>query len=245
MLRIENLAKIYKNGTHALNGVSFTIKPGEFVVMLGKSGSGKSTLLRCINRLVEPTGGKVFFGNGEVTGADARTLRGYRGKIGMIFQHYNLVKRASVLTNVLCGRLGYTSTWAGLLNRFSREDVERAFHNLERLGISDKACQRADALSGGQQQRVGIARALMQEPVLILADEPVSSLDPAMARIILDYLRRINEEDGVTVICNLHMPELAREYGRRILALKAGETVFDGPAERFDDAIARNTYEPG
>jgi len=245
MLQVQQLTKTYANGTRALKEISFEVAAGEFVVVLGKSGSGKSSLLRCINRLVEPGGGRIVFRGQEITGANGRNLRLGRRKIAMIFQNYNLVKRCSVLTNVLTGRLGYTSSWRGLVNHFSRRDVDRAAHNLERLGIADTARRRADTLSGGQQQRVGIARALMQEPALILADEPVSSLDPAGVKTILDILKRINEQDGVTIICNLHIPDLGKQYGSRIIALKNGGKIFDGPPGKFDEAAAHETYADG
>ncbi|MBI4382864.1 MAG: phosphonate ABC transporter ATP-binding protein [Nitrospinae bacterium] len=244
MLRVEELRKTFEDGTRALDGVSFELQRGEFVAALGASGSGKSTLLRCVNRLVEPTSGRVFFDGQEVTGAPPGRLRTMRRKIGMVFQDYNLVKRVSVLTNVLTGRLGYTPALAGFVNYFSKACVGRALDNLERLGLLDKSYQRVETLSGGQQQRVGIARALMQEPVLILADEPVSSLDPASARAILDILAEINARDGATVLCNLHQPGLARQYARRIIALKKGRKVFDGEAGAFDEEAERLVYGP-
>jgi phosphonate transport system ATP-binding protein len=243
MLRIENLSKSYPNGTHALKGVSFEVQAGEFVVILGKSGSGKSTLLRCINRLVEPTGGRIFLGDQEVTGASPWQLRRLRRTTGMIFQQYNLVPRLSVLTNVLTGRLGYLPSWAGWMNHFPKDSVLKAEGKLQALGLDEKTGQRADTLSGGQQQRVGIARALMQEPEIILADEPVSSLDPVTSIAIMDILRDINKKKGVTVLCNLHLPELAREYGDRVLALKEGEMVYDGGPENLDQKMAGEIYE--
>lgn len=243
MLRLENVSKIYGDGTRALNGVSLEIEAGEFVVILGKSGAGKSTLLRCINRLVDPTAGRIFFDGQEVTALDGKRLRALRSRVGMIFQEYNLVSRMSVRTNVLSGALGRTHPWAALVNYFAKEDVDAARHNLERLEIGNKAGQRADQLSGGQKQRVGIARALMQRPKLILADEPVASLDPATARTILDILRAINREDGVTVLCNLHLPELAREYARRIIAMKNGEVVYDGPPGGLTPKVVDDLYE--
>ena len=242
MLQVEKLTKVYPSGAQALDEVSFEVTAGEFVVVLGKSGSGKSTLLRCINRLVEPGGGRISFQGMEITGANMDRLRAVRKKIGMIFQNYNLVNRCTVLTNVLSGRLGHTSAWAGLANHFSKEDLRCAMNNLQRLGIADIAYRRADSLSGGQQQRVGISRALMQEPVLILADEPVSSLDPGMAKTILDCLKQINEEDGSTIICNLHLPDLGRQYGSWVMALKKGKKVFDGPTREFDEAAAHEIY---
>lgn len=242
MLRIENLSKTYPNGTEALKEISFNVKAGEFVVILGKSGSGKSTLLRCINRLVEPSHGKIFLDDREVTGAGPRQLRRLRRKTGMIFQQYNLVARSSVLTNVLTGRLGYLSAWAGWINYFPRDFVLQAEDKLQSLGLDDKGGQRADTLSGGQQQRVGIARALMQQPEIILADEPVSSLDPVTAISIMDILRDINKKEGVTILCNLHLPELAKEYGDRVLAIKDGQMVYDGDPESLNQEMAENIY---
>ncbi len=243
MLRLEQVSKTYGDGTRALKDVSLKIEAGEFVVILGKSGAGKSTLLRCINRLVEPTSGKIFFEDQEVTAMDGRRLRSLRQKIGMIFQNYNLVGRMSVRTNALTGALGRTSAGAALVNYFAKDEIASAQHNLERLEIGEKAGQRADQLSGGQQQRVGIARALMQKPKIILADEPVASLDPVTSRTILDSLRTINREDGVTVLCNLHLPELAREYGQRIIAMKSGEIVYDGPPEGLTSEVFDRLYD--
>ncbi len=242
MLRLEKVSKIYGDGTRALRDVSLKFGAGEFVVILGKSGAGKSTLFKCINRLVEPTSGKIFFDEQEVTAMDGRRLRSLRQKIGMIFQNYNLVPRMSVRTNVLSGALGRTSAWSALINYFAKDEIAAALHNLERMEIGDKSGQRADQLSGGQQQRVGIARALMQQPKIILADEPVASLDPATSRTILDILTRINREDGVTVLCNLHLPELAREYAQRLIAMKSGEIVYDGPPEGLTSEISDQLY---
>ncbi|NOZ07186.1 MAG: phosphonate ABC transporter ATP-binding protein [Chloroflexi bacterium] len=236
MLKIEHLIKVYEDGTRALDDVSFTVQDGEFLVIIGLSGSGKSTLLRCINRLVEPTSGRILWDGTDITAASLDELRRIRRQIGMIFQQFNLVKRSSVLTNVLSGRLGYVSSWRSLIGQFSREDMQRARRNLERVGIADKANNRADALSGGQQQRVGIARALMQEPRLMLADEPVASLDPSTSHSVLQYLEALNKQDGVTIMCSLHFLSLARAYGTRIIALKDGKLVFEGlPAEIDED----------
>ena len=242
MLRIENLSKTYPNGTQALKGVSCKVKDGEFVVILGKSGSGKSTLLRCINRLVEPTAGRIFLEEQEVTGAGPRQLRRLRRKTGMVFQQYNLVARSSVLTNVLSGRLGFISAWKGWVNHFPRDSVAVAQEKLKSLGLGEKGGQRADTLSGGQQQRVGILRALMQQPRIILADEPVSSLDPATTISIMNILRDINQKEGVTILCNLHLPELAREYGDRVMGLKDGQIVYDGDPGNLNPAMAENLY---
>jgi phosphonate transport system ATP-binding protein len=242
MLKIEKLTKVYDDGTRALNNVSLTIPDGQFVVIIGLSGSGKSTLLRCINRLIEPTAGKIWLGDIDVTAANAAQLRQIRRNIGMIFQSFNLVNRSSVLTNVLSGRLGYASTLPSLFRQFPRQDVERAYRNLQRVGIVEKANNRADALSGGQRQRVGIARALMQEPTLMLADEPVASLDPATSHSVMKYLEQLNKEDGITVLCSLHFLSLARRYADRVVALKAGEVVFDGPALDIDEARFKAIY---
>ncbi len=240
MLELKNISKIYPPGTTALNDISFKVRPGEFIVVLGKSGSGKSTLLRCINRLVEPTKGKIFFESKDVTQIGSKPLRKLRRDIGMVFQNFNLIPRASVLTNVLSGRLGFCSPWAALLNHFSKEDRDSAFEKLEQLEISDKALARADSLSGGQQQRVGIARALLQRPKLILADEPISALDPATSRTILSILKKINESEGITIICNLHLPDLALQYSNRLIVLKSGELAFDGfPKEITEERLLK------
>jgi phosphonate transport system ATP-binding protein len=242
-LVVENLTKVYERGqVVALRDLSFTVEKGEFLVVIGLSGSGKSTLLRCINRLIEPTKGKIWLDGTEITRLSPRQMRKMRRKIGMIFQHFNLIKRATVMTNVLTGRLGYNPTWRTLLGLFPKEDRELALKNLERVGLSDKAYVRADELSGGQQQRVGIARALMQEPELLLADEPVSALDPATSHSVMQYLEQMNKEDGVTVLASLHFLSLARRYGTRIIALKDGELVFDGPPEAIDDAKFKEIY---
>jgi phosphonate transport system ATP-binding protein len=241
-LRVEGLTKIYPDGTVALRDVTFSVEPGEFVVIIGLSGSGKSTLMRCINRLIEPTAGKVYIDGVDVTALSPVELRRLRRRIGMIFQQFNLVRRMPVLTNVLAGRLGYLSPSWALLNYFPREEVARAWHNLERVGIAEKAYARADQLSGGQQQRVGIARALMQEPTLILADEPVASLDPATSHSVLKYVEELNRKDGITVLCALHFLSLARRYGTRILALKAGRIIYDGLPADIDARRFREIY---
>ena len=242
MLKIEKLCKTYKQGTEALRDVSITIEAGEFVVVLGKSGSGKSTLLRCINRLIEPTSGRIFLNDEEVTGAPNGQLRQLRQKIGMVFQQHNIVPRCSVQTNVLTGKLASKSTSASVFNLFTQADVEKARQLLNRLGIPDKELDRADKLSGGQQQRVGLARALMQEPQLILADEPISSLDPTTSKQIMDFLKEFNQKDGVTVICNLHLPSMAREYGSRIIVLSEGRIVYDGPGFDLDENQLNSFY---
>ncbi|MGD8487819.1 MAG: phosphonate ABC transporter ATP-binding protein [Anaerolineae bacterium] len=232
MLRVENLTKVFPDGTVAVKNVSFKVKDGEFLAIIGLSGSGKSTLLRCINRLIDPTEGRVVWDDLDITAAKGRGLRLIRRQIGMIFQQFNLVKRSTVMTNVLSGRLGYANPWASVFHQFSSEDRRRAKAALERVGISEKADNRADQLSGGQQQRVGIARALMQEPRLMLADEPVASLDPVLAHSILQYLELLNQQDGITVLCSLHFLDLVHRYATRVIGLKDGELVFDGiPSE--------------
>jgi phosphonate transport system ATP-binding protein len=242
MLRIERLTKVYPNGTRALDDLSLMVAEGEFLVVVGLSGSGKSTLLRCVNRLIEPTAGRIWLDEVEITGASSAELRRARLRIGMIFQQFNLVRRQSVLTNVLAGRLGYVGTLPSLVGQFPAADLERARHNLARVGILDRALQRADTLSGGQQQRVAIARALMQEPKLMLADEPVASLDPATSHSVMRYLEEINREDGITVIANLHFLSLARRYATRVVALNAGRIVFDGLPTEIDEVRFREIY---
>jgi phosphonate transport system ATP-binding protein len=235
MLKVENLTKVYDNGTVALRDVSFEVPDGQFLAVIGLSGSGKSTLLRCINRLIEPTEGRILWNGEDVTRAGQEDLRRFRRRVGMVFQHFNLVHRSKVITNVLAGRLGYTNPAMSLVNRFSGADTDKAVAQLERVGLAEKARARADELSGGQQQRVGIARALMQDPEMILADEPVASLDPVLAHSIMSYLETING-DGVSVLCSLHFLDLVHRYADRAIALNGGELVFDGlPAEIDDD----------
>ena len=242
MLKVENLTKIYDNDVLALDNVSFEVPDGQFLVVIGLSGSGKSTLLRCINRLVEPTEGRVVWNGVDITAVADEELREIRRKIGMIFQQFNLVKRSRVITNVLSGRLGYTNPAWSLINRFSRADRELALEKLDRVGIREKAHNRADELSGGQQQRVGIARALMQDPELMLADEPVASLDPATSHTVMQYLEALNKEDGITILCSLHFLSLARAYADRIIALKDGQLMFDGLPAEIDEDRFRDIY---
>ncbi|MEP7356568.1 MAG: phosphonate ABC transporter ATP-binding protein [Anaerolineales bacterium] len=242
MLEVQHLHKVYPNGTVALTDVSFRVEDGEFLVIIGLSGSGKSTLLRCINRLIEPSQGKVILDGVDVTAASGAELRRIRRQIGMVFQQFNLVKRSSVLTNVLAGRLGYANTPLSLLGIWPPDDRARALKALGRVGIADKAQSRADALSGGQQQRVGIARALMQEPRLMLADEPVASLDPVLSHSILQYLEQLNRDDKITVICSLHFLDLVHRYATRVIALKDGQVVFTGLPQEIDRAKFKEIY---
>jgi len=242
MLQVENLSKVYDDGTVALRDVSFEVPDGQFLAVIGLSGSGKSTLLRCINRLVEPTSGRILWNGEDVTAATQEDLRLIRRRIGMVFQHFNLVHRSKVITNVLAGRLGYVNPALAVVNRFPRVDVAKAMAQLARVGLSEKAHARADELSGGQQQRVGIARAMMQDPQMILADEPVASLDPVLAHSIMQYLELINDEDGVTVLCSLHFLDLVHKYADRAIALNKGELVFDGAPQAIDDARFKDIY---
>ena len=228
ILRVKNLTKVYDDGTVALKNVSFEVEAGDFLVVIGLSGSGKSTLLRCINRLIAPTEGEIWFQDVNMASIEGRQLRQARRQIGMIFQQFNLVRRSSVMTNVLTGRLGYTNPYYSLMNRFGPGDRQRARDALKRVGIETKANNRADELSGGQQQRVGIARALMQDPQLILADEPVASLDPVLAHSIMGYLEQLNKQDGRTVICSLHYLDLVQRYSDRVIGLREGELVYHG-----------------
>jgi len=228
MLEIRNLTKVYDDCTVALKNVSFDVPDGEFLVVIGLSGSGKSTLLRCINRLIDPTEGEIIWNGINITELKGAELRQIRRQVGMIFQHFNLVKRSSVLKNVLAGRLGYTSSWNSLFGRFLVEDQEKAWSALEKLGIEDQAYKRADELSGGQQQRVGVARALMQEPLMILADEPVASLDPVLAHSIMQYLEMLNQEEKMTMVCSLHYLDLVQRYSTRVIGLRQGEVVYQG-----------------
>jgi len=242
MLEIKNLTKIYEGGVKALDNVSFSVEQGEFLAVIGLSGSGKSTLLRCINRLIEPTEGQIIWNGEDITAASQEEMLRIRRKMGMIFQHFNLVTRSKVLTNVLAGRLGYVNPVMSLINRFPQSDIEMAFRQLERVSIADQAYKRADELSGGQQQRVGIARAMMQEPELILADEPVASLDPVLAHSIMQYLETINQEDGVMILCSLHFLDLVHRYADRAIALNEGRLMFDGRPEDIDDEKFKEIY---
>jgi phosphonate transport system ATP-binding protein len=242
MLKVENLTKVYDGGIKALDNVSFEVEKGEFLAIIGLSGSGKSTLLRCINRLIEPTAGTVTWDGIDVTNASQEELRKVRRRIGMVFQHFNLVNRSKVITNVLAGRLGYLNPALSIVNRFPKADLEKAHAQLARVGLEEKANARADELSGGQQQRVGVARAMMQDPEIVLADEPVASLDPVLAHSIMQYLERINKEDEVMVLCSLHFLDLVHQYADRVIALKDGKLVFEGSPKEIDDEKFKEIY---
>ena len=238
MIEFRDLEVTYPNGFKALKGIDLQIPKGQFVVIVGLSGAGKSTLIRTVNHLVPPTVGEVVLDGRSVTKARGPELREMRSRIGMIFQTFNLVKRSSVLRNVLSGRLGDLPGWRGVLGAFPRADIAYAHDCLARVGIPEKAFVRADALSGGQQQRVGIARALAQKPSVMLADEPVASLDPPTSHAVMSDLKRIAREDGITTIVNLHFIDMAREYADRIIGMRDGVVVFDGtPAEATDQAF--------
>jgi phosphonate transport system ATP-binding protein len=242
MIRFENASVTYPGGVHALSNLTLEIGQGEMVVIVGLSGAGKSTLIRAVNGLVPVTDGDVTLDGQSVRHASPRQLRALRAKVGMIFQTFNLVKRTSVLNNVLMGRLHTTSTLRSLLGWYKPADLEIAMQALERVDIVEKAYVRASNLSGGQQQRVGIARALAQEPKVILADEPVASLDPPTSHVVMRDLQRINRELGITTIVNLHFLDLAKVYGERIIGLRGGALVYDGTAANADETVFRNIY---
>jgi phosphonate transport system ATP-binding protein len=242
VIRIRGLRKVYPGGTVGIDGIDLDIGAGEVVALIGPSGAGKSTFLRCLNGLVTPTDGDVSVGGQAVSGASAVEMRRIRAGIGFVFQQFNLLRRLSVLENVLIGRLSQMPMVRSLLGLFSAADVARAQAVLERVGLEGLGDRRVDTLSGGQQQRVAIARAVVQEPKVLLADEPMASLDPALAHTVLALLRRISEEDGLTVVTSLHVLELARLYGRRVIGLRAGRLVYDGPPDGLTNAMAERIF---
>jgi phosphonate transport system ATP-binding protein len=253
ILEIKNLHKSYGDEVQVLRGINLVVEQGEFVGIIGLSGSGKSTLLRCVNRMIEASSGAVWVprelaglgrdgAKADVLGLGTGELRFLRRKIGMVFQQFNIVKRLSVIENVLSGGLGYQPAFRSVLRIFSREERRLALTNLKRVGLLDHAYKRADQLSGGEQQRVAIARTLMQRPAIILADEPVSSLDPRLSRVVLDILKRVCREDGITALVSLHTLELTREYADRIIGLKQGQICFDGPAKELTERIVDAIY---
>jgi phosphonate transport system ATP-binding protein len=233
VLKVDNVIKQYPNGVQALKGVSFEVSNGEFVAIIGPSGSGKSTALRCINRLVEPSEGKVTVGGVETSRLSGRALRAIRRKVGMIFQHYNLVARLSVLQNVMHGRLGYMSTLSGAMGRYTEEDKQTAVALLERIGLGQFMYSRVSELSGGQRQRVGIARALMQDPLILLCDEPIASLDPGSSKVIMDLIKTFATEKNIACIVNLHQVDVAMEYATRIIGIREGLICYDGPSAQL------------
>lgn len=241
-LRIDKLVKEYKRGQPVLKGVSLDIAPRGVTAIIGASGTGKSTLIRCVNRLVEPTAGSIHFDGADLTRLSGNALRAARRRIGMVFQEYNLVERLTVMENLLSGRLGYVSAFNAWMRRFPAEDIERAFALLDEVGLEGFAQQRADSLSGGQRQRVGIARALMQTPGLLLADEPTSSLDPKTAVEIMTLLRDAAAHHEIPVLINMHDVDLARRFADRVVGLAGGSVVFDGEPERLSDEELTRIY---
>jgi len=242
MLVVEGLTCRF-GAKAAVDNASFSIAPGSFVGVIGRSGAGKSTLLRMINRLADPTSGRILFEGTDVTALHGKALRQWRARSAMIFQQFNLVGRLDVLTNVLMGRLAQIPSWRSLAQVWPEQDRALALSALEQFDIAQLAAQRADQLSGGQQQRVAIARALVQEPDIILADEPIASLDPRNTKIVMDALLRINKHFGITVLCNLHSLDLARTYCDRLVGMAAGRVVFDGAPAALTDHIARELYD--
>lgn len=242
MLRISGLTKTYKTGDKALNGINLDIPAGQVVGLIGPSGAGKSSLIRCINRLIEPSAGQIFLGDREVTALSRSDLRLDRRRIGMIFQEYALVERLTVMENVLSGRLGYVPFWRSFFRRYPADYVQNAFALLERVGLTVHADKRADALSGGQRQRVGIARALEQDPELLLIDEPTASLDPKTSRQIMRLIVEICQERNLPAIINIHDVLLAKAFVERIIGLRAGEVVFDGTPDMLDTSALTRIY---
>ena len=243
ILEFKNVSKVYNNVTKALTDISFSVEEGEFLSIIGPSGSGKSTILRCINRLVDATQGTIIFDGHDITLADKAEIRQVRKKTGMIFQHYNLVDRLSVIENVLHGRLGHKSTISGVIGHYTEQEKENAFEILSKLGLTEQAYKRCDELSGGQKQRVGIARSLMQEPRLILCDEPIASLDPSSSKVIMDHLSAINQNMKITCVANLHQVDVALKYAKRIIGLTQGRIVYDGPPELLSKSQIYEIYQ--
>jgi phosphonate transport system ATP-binding protein len=241
ILELQDLCKSYKE-TRALEGVSLKVKAGEFVTIIGRSGAGKSTLLRCVNRMIEPSSGNVIFQGNDVRSMRRSELRKARTGIGMIFQHFNLVPRQTVIENVLHGRLGYKSTLEGSLGIYSQQEREMALEVIEQLGLTEQARKRCDQLSGGQKQRVGIARALVQKPALILCDEPIASLDPGSAKVIMDHLHRISRKMGITVLMNLHQVDVAIKYSDRVVGIREGRLVYDDDPGKLRKKIVAEIY---
>lgn len=242
IMSIENLNKEYSKGKSVLKAINFNIKQGELLSIIGPSGAGKSTLLRSINRMIEPTSGEITFNGNNITSIKGKELRRMRTNIGMIFQHYNLVDRLSVFENIMHGRLGYKNSLQGVFSLYTESEKEEALDIITELGIQDHIYKRCDELSGGQKQRVGIARALVQKPKIILCDEPIASLDPSSSRVIMEHLRKICSEKGITVIVNLHQVDVAKNYSDRIIGLNSGEVVFNGHPTEIDKAVIQSIY---
>ena len=243
MLEVKDLRIRYnKSGPEILKGISFSVESDDFLAIIGPSGAGKSTLIRCINRLVEPTSGNIFFDGINIIGLNQSEMRKIRCKMGMIFQEFNLVERMSVIDNVLSGRLGYTSTIRSLFKMFPKSDIQKALEYLDRVGLSDFVEKRATELSGGQRQRVGIARALMQNPKLLLVDEPTSSLDPKISREVMGMIKKMSEEENVPVLCNIHDVSLALEFSNKVIGIQDGIKKFEGPPNTVDKSTLDEIY---
>ena len=245
MIQLKDVSKIYDNGTVGLKDINLTINKGEFVVVVGLSGAGKSTLLRSINRLHDVTSGDILIDGKSITSTKGKNLRELRRDIGMIFQNFNLVKRSSVLRNVLVGRVAYYPTWKTTFNLFSKEDKQKAYEALQQVDLADKVYARADELSGGQQQRVAIARVLMQNPKIILADEPTASLDQQTSVRVMNDLKMLNKKYGMTVVANLHSVELAQQFGERVIGIRAGQVVYDGKMKDTPKSVFTDIYNGG
>ncbi len=243
LLSVKDVEKVYDNGTRALKGVSFELKEGEFAVIIGRSGAGKSTLLRCINRLISQSRGSIVFKGIKTEKASKNELRKIRREIGMIFQHYNLIDRLTVIQNVLHGRLGYMSNFHGIFDLYNRCDRRNALRILERVGMEKETLKRADQLSGGQKQRVGISRAMAQNPSLMLADEPIASLDPVSSGVVMDSLHNICKEDGISAIVSLHQVDFAIKYASRIIGIRDGLIVYDGDPKDLTESAIKEIYK--
>ncbi|MFC5591785.1 phosphonate ABC transporter ATP-binding protein [Sporosarcina soli] len=242
LLQVQNLSKRYDKDKRVLSDINLEVRKGEFVSIIGPSGAGKSTFLRCINRMIDTSEGEIHFDDVDVMALSKKELRKHRTKIGMIFQHYNLVSRLTVIENVLHGRFGYKSTWQGILGHFTEEEKLQAFNLLKKLGMEEHAYKRCDQLSGGQKQRVGIARALIQSPKLLLCDEPIASLDPNASKVIMDHLQTISKELDITCIVNLHQVDVAKKYSDRIIGLNSGRVVYDGTSNELISSAIHTIY---
>lgn len=242
MIKFDNVNKVYSNGLHALKNVSLEIKQGEFVAIIGLSGAGKSTLLRTINRMHDISEGSLTVNGQEVNDLSGKDLRKFRRKVGMVFQSFNLVTITTVINNVLTSRVPDMPLWKSIIGLYSKEDKVIALEALDKVGILDKAYVRADQLSGGQQQRVALARTLAQKPEIILADEPVAALDPITAKQVMDDFKKINKELNMSVLINIHHVDLALKYADRVIGIKAGEIVYDGPATKVDSEVLKQIY---